>query len=55
MGVNPVASQGAIRFSLGYHNTEEDVDYVLEVLPKVISSLRSMSPVRNQKTFENKE
>jgi cysteine desulfurase len=56
MGVNPFASQGAIRFSLGYHNTEEDVDYVLEVLPKVISSLRSMSPVWNQKrTLENKE
>ncbi len=55
MGVNLVASQGAIRFSFGYHNTEEDVDYVLEVLPKVISSLRSMSPVWKQKTLENKE
>jgi cysteine desulfurase len=49
MGINPFAAQGAIRFSFGYHNTEEDVDYVLEVLPKVISSLRSMSPVWNQK------
>ncbi|BAG14003.1 cysteine desulfurase NifS [Endomicrobiia bacterium] len=55
MGVNPVASQGAIRFSFGYHNVEEDVDYVLEVLPKVISSLRSMSPVWKQKTLGNKE
>ncbi|MCA6084720.1 cysteine desulfurase family protein [Candidatus Endomicrobiellum agilis] len=49
MGVNPVASQGAIRFSVGCYNTGEDVDYVLEVLPKAVNSLRSMSPVWNQK------
>ncbi len=49
MGVNLIASKGAIRFSFGYHNTEEDVDYLLEVLPEVIGSLRSISPVWKKK------
>lgn len=49
MCVDPVAAQGAIRFSFGRYNIEEDVDYVLEVLPKVVSELRAMSPVWNQK------
>jgi cysteine desulfurase len=49
MHVNPVAAQGAVRFSFDCHNTEEDVDYVLEVLPKVVNDLRLMSPVWNQK------
>jgi cysteine desulfurase len=49
MCVDPVAAQGAVRFSFGHYNTEEDIDYVLEVLPKIVSDLRSMSPVWNQK------
>jgi cysteine desulfurase len=49
MCVNPVVAQGAVRFSFGHYNTEEDIDYVLEVLPKIVSDLRSMSPVWNQK------
>jgi cysteine desulfurase len=49
MCVDPVVAQGALRFSFGHYNTQEDVDYVLEVLPKIVSDLRSMSPVWNQK------
>jgi cysteine desulfurase len=52
MNIDPVIAQGAIRFSFGHYNTEEDVDYVLEILPKVVSSLRLMSPIWNQKKFE---
>jgi cysteine desulfurase len=47
--IDPVSAQGAVRFSFGYYNTEEEVDYVLEILPEVIKNLRSMSPVWNQK------
>ena len=36
-------AMGAIRFSLGRFNTDEEVDYVLEVLPGIVSSLSSLS------------
>jgi cysteine desulfurase len=36
-------AMGAIRFSLGRFNTEEEVDYVIEVLPGIVSSLSSLS------------
>jgi len=38
-------ARGAIRFSFGKGNTKEDVEYVLEVLPKAIENLRRLSPV----------
>lgn len=45
MGIEPQHAHGAIRFSLGRMNTEEDVDYVLEQLPPIIEDLRKMSPL----------
>jgi cysteine desulfurase len=45
MRVDPVSAQGAIRFSFGYCNSEDDVDYVLEQLPKIVEKLRVISPV----------
>ncbi|MFC2061932.1 cysteine desulfurase family protein [Elusimicrobiota bacterium] len=45
MGVDPVMSQGSIRFSLGKYNTEQEIDYVIEKLPPVIERLRKMSPL----------
>lgn len=44
MGLDPLCSRGAIRFSLGYGNTEEDVLYCLEVLPPIVEKVRKMSP-----------
>jgi cysteine desulfurase len=38
-------SHGSLRLSLGDANTIEDVDLVLEVLPKVVKKLRDMSPL----------
>ena len=38
-------SHGSLRLTLGNVNTEADVDFVLEVLPKVVSRLREMSPL----------
>jgi len=38
-------SHGSLRLSLGDANTEEDVDFVLEVLPSVVKKLRDMSPL----------
>ncbi len=45
MGIPSEIAQGAIRFSLGRTNTEEDVDYVLEKLPGIVKRLRDISPL----------
>jgi len=45
-GVGPELAHGSIRFSLGRDSTDEDVDYVLSVLPPAIARLRSMSTVQ---------
>jgi cysteine desulfurase len=45
MGKSPLVAQSAIRFSLGWTNTGEDVDYVLEVVPPIIERLRAISPL----------
>jgi cysteine desulfurase len=44
MNVPYTAAQGSIRFSLGRYNTEQEIDYTLEVLPGIISKLVEMSP-----------
>jgi cysteine desulfurase len=38
-------SHGSLRLTLGTVNTDADVDYVLEVLPKIVSRLRELSPL----------
>ncbi|MBU1888146.1 MAG: cysteine desulfurase NifS [Candidatus Omnitrophica bacterium] len=45
MGVEPALAQGSIRFSFGYENTEEDVDYCLAEIPPIVKRLREMSPL----------
>jgi len=40
MGLPPEWAVGALRLSLGRYNTEEDVEAVLEVLPRVVARLR---------------
>lgn len=48
MGISHEVAHGSLRFSLGRQNTEEDIDYVLEHLPKIVDRLRSMSPLYDQ-------
>jgi cysteine desulfurase len=36
---------GSLRITLGRENTEEDIDYVLEVLPEVVKRFRAFSPL----------
>jgi cysteine desulfurase len=42
-GVGPELAHGSIRFSLGWGITEDDIDYIIEVLPPIIARLRAMS------------
>ncbi len=44
MGIPPEDAHGSVRLTLGRENTDEDVDYVLEVLPPIVQRLREMSP-----------
>ena len=44
LGRNDKLARGAIRFSFGAENALEDVEYVLEVLPKAVENLRRLSP-----------
>ena len=45
MGIPPDMAQGSVRFSFGYENTEEDVDYCLAEIPPIVEKLRKMSPL----------
>ncbi|NQT85071.1 cysteine desulfurase NifS [bacterium] len=44
MGIPYTSVHGSIRFSLSRFNTGEDIDYILEKLPPIISKLREISP-----------
>lgn len=44
MGVPFTAAHGSIRFSLSSYSTEEEIDYILEVMPPIIEKLREISP-----------
>jgi len=45
MGFLPEIAQGSLLFTIGIENTEEDIAYVLEALPPVVSKLRQISPL----------
>ncbi|MCL1941227.1 MAG: aminotransferase class V-fold PLP-dependent enzyme, partial [Synergistaceae bacterium] len=45
MGLSHELAHGSLRLTLGKQNTEEDIDYVLGVLPEIIARRRGMSPV----------
>ena len=48
MGVPFEALHGSIRFSLSRFTTEEEIDYVLKVLPDVIFKLNNISPYQRE-------
>lgn len=45
IGLPHEMAHGSLRLSLGDLTTEEDIDYVLETLPKIVQRLRDMSPL----------
>lgn len=55
IGLKHEVAHGSLRLSLSENNTEEDVDYILEVLPPIIDRLRSMSPLWDHILEQEKE
>ena len=45
LGLTHEVAHGSVRMTLGDDTTDEDIDYVLETLPKVAYRLRAMSPI----------
>ena len=45
IGLAHEEAHGSLVFTLGKQNSEEDVDYVTEMLPDVVKRLRSLSPL----------
>ena len=49
IGLDHQTAHGSIRFTLGYGTSDDDIDYVLEVIPSVVERLRKMSPTYKTK------
>ena len=45
LGIPHEVAHGSLRLSIDETNTEEQIDYILEAVPQVVSYLRTMSPV----------
>lgn len=48
MGLSTGEAHGSLRITLGFENTMQEADHFLEVLPKIISDLRKISPLYNK-------
>jgi cysteine desulfurase len=46
IGLKPQEARGSLRLSLGKYTTNEDVNYVLEILEKSVNRLRKISPLK---------
>ena len=44
MGLTPERARASLRFSIGKHNTEADIDFALSIIPGTIAHLRQLSP-----------
>ena len=45
MGLSPERARASIRFSLGKQNTADDIAFMLQFVPEVVTRLRELSPV----------
>jgi cysteine desulfurase len=50
MGLPPEIARASLRFSLGKQNTEDDVQFALDLVPQTVARLRELSPVYNATT-----
>lgn len=54
IGLPHEKAHGSLRLTLGLYNTEEEVDYLIEILPPIVQRLREMSPLYED-YLKNKE
>ncbi len=45
IGLSHEIAHGSLRITLGYENTDDDIDYLFTVLPEIVNRLRMMSPL----------
>lgn len=50
LGLPPELARGSLRMTLGRANTEEDIEYVVDILRVLVDRLRSMSPFSESRT-----
>ena len=45
LGIPYELARGSLRLSIGEYNTDEEINYILETVPRTVETLRSMSPL----------
>lgn len=45
IGLKHEEAHGSLRFTIGRGNTQDDVDYIISVLPEIVNKLRMISPL----------
>jgi cysteine desulfurase len=45
IGLKHEEAHGSLMFTLGRQNTEEEVDYVISLMPGIVKRLRAISPL----------
>lgn len=51
-GLDHGTAHGSIRFTISEEITEEDIDFVVETMKKIIAKLRAMSPIKNDEDLK---
>jgi cysteine desulfurase len=49
LGIPVERARGSVRFTLGKWTSAEDIDKVVEALPRIVEKLRAMSPLVKEK------
>ena len=55
IGLTPESAHGSLRITLGRDTTEEDVNYLITTLPRVVRDLRDISPASVKFGLEEEE
>ena len=52
IGLKHEEAHGSLLFTLGRQNTQEEVDYVIRIMPEIVKRLREMSPLTPKELME---